>query len=183
MASLTPPENPVRPLARLLGLPIETLKYVAKEPILTGSLLYILTRGRPHIRERVLRPFQNNLLSKNGAARIASLVTILKFLTTVGVLKRLNKALNRLALNNWTFGRPGAPFRFGSGKEELVVITGGSSGFGYEMVKSFSKVARVVVLDISAFPPELARCKTADRVEKTCTDPNFISARRSLLLL
>lgn len=159
MASITPPEKPLKPLAKLVGLPIDTLNYIAKEPALTGTLLYLLTSGPPHIRDRILQPFQSNLLSRNGATRLASFITVLKFLTAVGVAKRINNALNRLALNNWAFGRPGAPFIFGPGKQELVVITGGSSGFGYEMVKSFSKHARVVVLDMMAFPPELARCK------------------------
>lgn len=129
----------------------------ANEPILTGSLLYALTRGPPHIRERILAPFQNNLLSKNAVGRLAAVVTVLKVLTALGVVKRVNQALNRLALNNWSVRRVGAPFKFGPAKEELVVITGGSSGFGYEMVKAFSKHARVVALDISPFPPELER--------------------------
>ncbi|OAL51167.1 NAD(P)-binding protein [Pyrenochaeta sp. DS3sAY3a] len=156
------------------------IKNAANEPILTGTLLYLLTRGPLHIRERLLRPFQTNVLSTNGAARLAILITVLKVLTGVGVVKRVNQALNRLAWNNWTLGRPGAAFKFGPRKEELIIITGGSSGFGYEMVKGFSKVARVVVLDIQAFPPELAklpdvhfyRCDVTDTatVEELCKE-------------
>ncbi|OAK93678.1 NAD(P)-binding protein [Phaeosphaeriaceae sp. SRC1lsM3a] len=135
-----------------------TFKGAIHEPLVTGTLLYLLTRGPLPLREQILRPFRTNLLAKNGPARLAALITILKVLTSVGVLRRINSALNSIAWNNWkVFGRPGAPFAFGPGKEELVIITGGSSGFGYEMVKGFSKHARVVVLDISAFPPELAR--------------------------
>jgi all-trans-retinol dehydrogenase (NAD+) len=137
-----------------------TIKGIVQEPILTGTLLYILTRGPLHVRERLLRPFQTNILAKNGGARLASFITILKVLTSMGIVHRVNAALNSLAWNNWRLlGRTGAAFTFGPEKEELVVITGGSSGFGYEMVKGFSKTARVVVLDISSFPPELARCK------------------------
>ena len=138
---------------------ISGIKYAVKEPVLAGTLLYLLTRGPLHIRERILRPFQTNLLSKNGGSRLAAFIIILKVITGVGVLRRVNQALNSLAWNNWTLGRPGAAFRFGPGKEELVVITGGSSGFGYEMVKGFSKVARIVVLDVQGFPPELAICQ------------------------
>ena len=137
-----------------------TLKSAASEPLLTGALLYILTRGPSHIRERLLRPFRTNLLAKNGAARLASFITILKILTSVGVIRRVNGALNSLAWNKWRlFGRPGAPFKFGPGKEELVIITGGSSGFGYEMVKGFAEYARIVVLDVADFPTELESCE------------------------
>lgn len=137
------------------------LRNALHEPVVTGTLLYILTRGPPHIRERLLRPFRSNVLANNGAAKIASLILFLRVLTGVGVVRRISQALDKLSWNNWTLGRPGSQFRFGPSKEELVVITGGSSGFGYEMVKGFSKYARIVVLDIQAFPSELAECKRA----------------------
>lgn len=133
------------------------IKTTLSEPLVTGPLLYILTRGPPNIRSALLRPLQSPLLSKNATTRLAALITALKILTTLGVLRRANQALNRLAWNNWHFGRPGAQFKFGPGKEEMVVITGGSSGFGYEMVKGFNRYARVVVLDVASFPEELAR--------------------------
>jgi hypothetical protein len=130
-----------------------------REPLLTGALLYVLTRGPDHIRERLLGPFRGNVLAgEKGAARLATFITFLKYLTGFNVAKKINSALNALAWNNWSFGRSGAPFQFGPSKKELVIITGGSSGFGYEMVKGFSKIARVVALDISDFPPELERC-------------------------
>lgn len=67
--------------------------------------------------------------------------------------------LNRWAWNNWTVGRAGAPFRFGGSREEVVLITGGSSGFGFEMVKGFQRVARVVVVDVVEMPRELRGCE------------------------
>jgi all-trans-retinol dehydrogenase (NAD+) len=135
----------------------EVAKKSTTEPLLTGVLLYLLTKGPVHIRERLLQPFQSNFLSKNGPAKIATLITILKILTGFGVLKAANRLLNSLAWNKWALKRRGAAFQFGPGKEELVVITGGSSGFGYEMVKTFSQIARVVVLDVQAFPDELSK--------------------------
>jgi hypothetical protein len=129
-----------------------------REPLLTGALLYVLTRGPVHVRERLLEPFRGNVLAgEKGAARLATFITFLKYLTGFNIAKKINSALNALAWNNWSLGRSGAPFKFGPNKEELVIITGGSSGFGYEMVKDFAKIARVVALDISDFPPELAR--------------------------
>jgi all-trans-retinol dehydrogenase (NAD+) len=124
---------------------VSTVTGASHEPLLTGALLYLLTRGP-------------NLLGTNGASRLASFITILKVLTALGVVRRINGALTSLAWNNWrVFGRPGAPFEFGPAKKELVIITGGSSGFGYEMVKGFAQHARVVVLDVSNFPPELSK--------------------------
>lgn len=132
---------------------------VFNEPLVTGSLLYILTLGPVHIRERLLRPFRNNVLATNGASRLATIVAALKAFFILGVISRINKALNRLALNGWALKRKGAPFEFGPEKKELVVITGGSSGFGYEMVKAFSKIARVVSFDVNPLPAELEKCE------------------------
>ncbi|PSN69342.1 NAD(P)-binding protein [Corynespora cassiicola Philippines] len=133
---------------------LKPLGFALNQPLFTGALLYLLTKGPPELRDRLLEPLRNNL-ANNGAATIARLIKVLKFLTAIGIVRRIHRALNSLAYNNWKLGRAGAPFKFGPQKEEMVVITGGSSGFGYEMVKAFSKVARVVVLDVAAFPPEL----------------------------
>lgn len=138
-----------------LLLPFKALNVVLNEPLATGGLLYILTRGPAHIRERLLQPFRDNLLAKNGASRIKTIIGILKAYLVIGLFRRISNALNRLALNGWSLRRQGEPFVFGPAKQELVVITGGSSGFGYEMVKAFSKVARVVAFDVNALPPEL----------------------------
>jgi len=124
------------------------VKQAASEPLLTSALLYILTRGPEHIRARLLAPFKGNVLAKNGSQRLATFITALKVLTGLNVLRRISQGLDSLAWNNWTLGRSGAAFKFGPAKEELVVITGGSSGFGYEMVKGFSKVARIVVCNL-----------------------------------
>lgn len=143
----------------MAGTAISGITKVASEPLLTGALLYALTRGPPHFRARLLAPFQSTLPvftnTPKGVSRLAALITVLKVLTTAGVLRRINQALNRLAWNNWSLGRNGAEWEFGPSKKELVLITGGSSGFGYEMVKAFSKHARVVAIDISSFPAEL----------------------------
>lgn len=143
-----------------------TVKLLLEEPLLTGPLLYILTRGPPHLRARLLEPFQKNLLSKDAAQRLEKLTMILKVLFAIGVGKRLNALLNAVALNNWhaiPWRKPGRPFVW-DGKTETVVLTGGASGFGYEMVKLFAGRARVVVLDVQELPNELTRCKSCDEI-------------------
>jgi NAD(P)-dependent dehydrogenase (short-subunit alcohol dehydrogenase family) len=156
------------------------LTEAASEPLLTGSLLYLLTRGPPHIRAKLLAPFQSTLPvftnTPKGVARLATLITILKVLTTAGVLRRINAGLNRLAWNNWSLSRNGADWQFGPSKKELVLITGGSSGFGYEMVKSFSKHARVVAIDVSPFPAELDALHSVSYYQCDITDTEALEA-------
>lgn len=146
-------------VVKAVTLPINAVRYTAGEPLLSGALLYLLTRAPADIRERVLGPLRSNLLAKNGDVKLTQAVRLLKVLLVLGISGRISQLLNRLALNYWYLRRPGAPWRFGDAqKTELVVITGGSSGFGYEMVKSFAAKARVIALDIQDFPPELERC-------------------------
>ena len=138
------------------------LKELSYEPFLTAPLLYILTRGPEHLRQRVLAPFRTNLLAKNGTERLIKAITVLKVLVAVGLWKRTDQALTSLALNSWYLPgtKPMARWVW-DGRTETVVITGGCSGFGYEMVKGFAGKARVVVLDITELPQELARCKSS----------------------
>jgi len=148
-------------VAKIIGgvikLPIRAVTYTAAEPALAGSLLFVLTRAPIEYRQKLL-----NLLYSSGlsAVHIERLTRTLKYLLVIGVLRRVNQTLTRLALNNWSLTKRGAPFDWdGSRKTELVIVTGGCSGFGYELVKGFSKHARVVILDISPVPAELEECK------------------------
>lgn len=144
-----------------------TITATLHEPLVTGSLLYILTLGPGHVRDRLLQPFRGNLLAKNGASRIATLIAILKAYFVLGIASRINKALNRLALNGWALKRQGSAFAFGPEKKELIVITGGSSGFGYEMVKAFSSAARVIAFDVNPLPAELNECRSSRQQKKS----------------
>ena len=150
-----------------LGIPIALTKYVANEPLITGPLLWDLTRGPPNLRERLLSPLRantpdrlKNALGATSDVRIAKIITTLKVLFALGAVKRVNQALNSLAMNGWYLPgmKPMAKWIW-DGKSEVVVITGGCSGFGYEMVKGFAGKAKVVVVDISDLPSELEKCK------------------------
>lgn len=147
-------------LGTIASLPLDLVRYSASEPLLTGALLYVLTRGPPHIRERLLAPFRSNILSKDAGNRLHTATTVFKVLFAIGVVKRINQALNRLALNQWSL--PGmksmAKWKW-DGQTEVVVITGGCSGFGYEMVKGFAGKAKIAILDVSDLPKELEERK------------------------
>lgn len=140
-------------------LPIALTKYLASEPLITGPLLYVLTRGPGNIRQRLLDlPPVKSLLARNGSERLATAIKVLKALFVVGVIDRFNRALNSLALNGWKLpGTEGRARWVWDGKTEVVVITGGCSGFGYEMVKGFAGKAKVIVLDIQDLPAELEK--------------------------
>lgn len=158
-------------VAKSISIPVNALRYTAGEPLLSGALLYLLTRAPTDIRERFLAPLRSNVLAKNGDVRIAAAIRLLKALLVLGIGGRISQLLNRLALNYWYLRRPGAPWRFGDAqKSELVVITGASSGFGYEMVKSFATRARVIALDVQDFPPELERRKYTEGILSLDTD-------------
>lgn len=156
MATPGPIKRAEQVVTGILKLPINVVRYAAAEPLLSGSLLFALTRAPERYRQQLLRLLQDRGLSNE---RIALLIKSLKYLLAIGVVRRSNQALNRLALNHWGLLKPGAPFEFGPRKTELVLITGGCSGFGYEMVKGFSKVARVVIFDVIPPPAEFEKCE------------------------
>ncbi|KIW15142.1 hypothetical protein PV08_05187 [Exophiala spinifera] len=144
-----------RAVLQAASAPLRILHYASTDPLITGAALFALTQAPSRYRVRLLSALRARGVSSD---RIATLVNILKLLFGIGVLRRLNQVLTALALNMWHLRKPGAPFQFGAaGKPEIIVVTGGCSGFGYEMVKGFSKYARVIILDISPIPPELAK--------------------------
>ena len=150
--------GPVALTSRIVTLPLTLLRHAVTEPLVTAALLAALTKAPLQYRSRLLRVLGDAGLSPE---RVALLIKSLKYLLVVGVARRLNQSLNRLALNHWNFfGKPGAPFNWSAvNKTEIIVVTGGCSGFGYEMVKGFSKHAKVILLDVSPVPEELKRRK------------------------
>ena len=61
----------------------------------------------------------------------------------LGVLRSLNNSLSQWTLNNWTSSKPW------DNKRELVLLTGGVSGIGKQVMEDLArKGVRVVILDI-----------------------------------
>ena len=68
-----------------------------------------------------------------------------------------NTFFNRLALNYGHLRKQGVPWDFQGDGKETILVSGGCSGFGLEMVKLFAErtKARLVVLDIQELPDDL----------------------------
>lgn len=169
------PSSTSSKLANIRQRLIQILASLPLDPIITGSLLLALTRGSPKLQSTLLRPFDNNILSKNRATRLATAVTVLKVLFSLGLINRINKFLNYCAFNNWYIHpnrRPGPAWQFGGvGDKEIVLITGGCSGIGAQLVRDFAGKAKIVVVDISDLPEEF---KTSTRASNSLS-PNPLS--------
>lgn len=97
---------------------------------------------------------------------------ILRTLVGLVLVYGLNKTLNRLALNHWALFRQGNPWRW---SQEIVLITGGCSGFGFLTVKGLSpKVRKVVILDIVDLPEELRRLPNIVYYKCDITNPQAV---------
>lgn len=105
------------------------LRQTALQPLLTGPLLLLL---HYYMRTQVV-----------AVGKTRNLVKILKVLFPVGVLRMANDVLSKKVTNNWvTDGWTNG--------EEIVLITGGSSGTGEIMVKNLAKRSKVVaILDVA----------------------------------
>ncbi|KIX09017.1 uncharacterized protein Z518_00095 [Rhinocladiella mackenziei CBS 650.93] len=174
MATPSPIERVNRVVTGAVTVPINLLRLAATEPLVTGSLLVTLTRAPTQYQTRLFKVLGDIGLSRK---HIATLIKALKYLFAISAVGRLNRTLTKLALNHWHLRKPGAPFHFGDAKKsELVVVTGGCSGFGYEMVKGFSKYARVIILDISPVPAELEKIPGVHYYQVDLTDFSAIES-------
>ena len=136
-------------------LPFRLASNVALEPIATGLLLYALTKAPTEIRDALLRTAQGAGIQPR---HLASIITPLKALFAIGIFRRLGRALNQYAENYYHFRPQGQPWKFGDEKlSELVLITGGCSGFGALMTKGFVGKARVIIIDVLDQPEDLKR--------------------------
>ncbi|KAF3387464.1 Short-chain dehydrogenase/reductase [Penicillium rolfsii] len=65
-------------------------------------------------------------------------------LLTLGLISKLNKSVSQWTLNNWTRSPRWNPAR------ELILLTGGCSGIGKQVMEDLSKTGvRVIILDIT----------------------------------
>ncbi|KAF2238231.1 dehydrogenase/reductase SDR family member 8 precursor [Viridothelium virens] len=146
-----------------------TVRYIRKRafsPVVTGSLLYILTRGPESLR----RPLVNILSSPANVERAKS---VLKWLFALGLLGRLNSWLNSWAENGWQLY--GDKKRWNWNKE-IAVITGGSNGIGAGVVKGLAaKGIKCVVLDVEDLPKNMQNYANINFYKCDITSPSAVS--------
>ncbi|KAI1609274.1 short chain dehydrogenase/reductase [Exophiala viscosa] len=134
-------------------------------PFLTGPLLLYVQRN-PSILDKIpwfpnltlTLPFRLPFNIRNSITlRADPPLKTLKVLFGIGLALYVNRWLNRLALNYWHLTKQGEPWDFDGEGKEVIVITGGCSGFGKEMVKMLAAKtrAKIVVLDIQDLPEDM----------------------------
>lgn len=130
------------------------ITHTALNPVVTGALLYALTRAPAEIKDKALAA----LAALPFPVQVTSVVKALKVLFAIGGLRLFNRAMNRFAHNNWTFSTGAAPWVW---DKELCVMTGGSGGLGQIVTRHLiKKGVKVAILDVA--PPrdgDLLQCE------------------------
>jgi all-trans-retinol dehydrogenase (NAD+) len=135
---------------------IRKVQNVALNPLIVGTLHYLLTKAP----ERIRLPLLRLLSSRLSEASIQRLIKTLHYLHITAIAIRINDRLNQWALNGWQW-RPSKDNWVWSW--EIAVVTGGCSGIGKEVVLGLvEKGVRVAVLDIQPLPHELERSAYLD---------------------
>ncbi|GLA00608.1 hypothetical protein AnigIFM60653_009358 [Aspergillus niger] len=137
MSSVLPPE----------GLTLETIfvpfYHTVLQPIFTGPILYGLLRYPAQVNE------WSGKLQLGGPSTLKAIGIAF----SLGLLVRLNDWLSRKALNSFT--NDGS----WNWNDEIIVITGGSSGIGAMVARKLSKTdSTVIILDINRPSASMRMC-------------------------
>jgi hypothetical protein len=139
-------------LIRVQNLLSLTVSHIALNPAISGSLLWILTRAPPNIRQHLF----NRFAALRDPPSLAKVVKVLKGLLVLGLLGTVNRQFNKIALNAWRLKSEKKRWNL---NQEIAVVTGGCSGIGELIVKGlFKKGVKVAVLDIQPLPASLQGC-------------------------
>ena len=113
---------------------------LAKSPWVTGPLLLAILYQPEKLQSIVSESLYLFITSP-------AFIRTLKIFLGISIVSKLNRKLSQLSANNW---KSDAKF---IKSQELVLITGGSSGIGELMARDFSKAGvKVVILDVN--PPK-----------------------------
>jgi all-trans-retinol dehydrogenase (NAD+) len=121
---------------------------VTFSPIITGGLLYLLTKAPEQYRLPVIAFLE----SKLSTISIERLLVGIKTLCVLGIVRQVNIKLNSLAFTHWRMNARKDRWHWNS---EVAIVTGGSLGIGKGTVASlYSKGMKVAIFDIVEPPME-----------------------------
>ncbi|KAF7896052.1 hypothetical protein EAF00_006067 [Botryotinia globosa] len=144
-------------MSAILGAPFD--------PKLTGLLLVALQYYPDKLRSIIPTKIHPYIYS-------TAFIRALKVLLTLGIVRGINNKLSQLVLNNW---KSNAKF---IKSQEVVLITGGSSGIGESMTREFSsKGVKVVVMDVN--PPKMPFPSNVFYYRVDITSPSQIASAAS----
>lgn len=121
-------------------------------PLVTGPLLLLLTKAPDHVKEPIIR----HLVSIAPQLTIRRVVSSLKWLCAIGLVKHVNSWLNSLATNGWSIRSDANRWVW---SKEIAVVTGGCGGIGEVVVNGLiQRGVKVAILDVQPLPKRLEHC-------------------------
>ncbi|KAF2205405.1 NAD(P)-binding protein [Delitschia confertaspora ATCC 74209] len=154
-----------RPLQRTNNILVSAIGKTALNPLVTASLLYLLTKSPTAIRERLF----NSVALLRDETKLVTIIKTLRWLLVLGLIGKANTKLNEIALNAWRIKSEKKRWEW---NREIAVVTGGCSGIGELVVKGLvRKGVRVAILDIQMLPASLQGYASIKFFECNITDP------------
>ncbi|KAI1359096.1 hypothetical protein F5Y08DRAFT_91847 [Xylaria arbuscula] len=127
------------------------LRDIFLSPLVSGPILLAVAQA-PDVVQDLVSKLANGLQWLLPNLNLSTIVTALRILFAVSVVRRLNRALNTIAANSWRL----MPSKDWDWPNEIAVVTGGSSGIGKLVVeKLVAQGLRVAVLDIQDIPKSM----------------------------
>lgn len=138
-------------------------------PVITGGALWLLLKGPENLRQPTY-DYLNQILRPQNIGR---LITSLKWLFALGLVRNLALALNTWAGNSFNLRSSKNEWKW---DKEIAVITGGSGGFGQLFARDLSKNGiHVVILDVTPLPPHLQNNPKISFFKCDVTDPDVVN--------
>ncbi|KAF2264265.1 dehydrogenase/reductase SDR family member 8 precursor [Lojkania enalia] len=157
---------------RLSNLISLSFSHIALNPVLSGALLWVLTKGPTQVRARLASRFA----ALRDSGRLEQITKALRLLLALGLLRNVNGYLNKIALNAWRLKPLIGEKKKWNWSEEIAVVTGGCSGIGELIVRGLVKKGlRVAILDIQELPPELQGYANIKFFACDITDPTAVN--------